>query len=183
MKKTGLLIIVMISCLMIGPVSSYGMDTININATEKIELEKAWKIFLKAVSARDITKIKSLSVEKIRCLYCVDNTEAEDREMEKFRATDPDWYRKLYEEKIFIPVDRFCSEDFSIIFTEKFIRKLRDGKPSYLLENMGSIKIYEIMITTAKPGEIGPGHEGGVHLFQFVKTGSGYKFWGIDTIP
>ena len=179
--KKGLLIIAMISYLMIEPVHSYGLDIIDQN--ENIELANAWKIFLKAVLTNDMRKIRNLSVERIRCLSCLENTEKEAKEMIKYQTTEPDWYEKLYEEKIYIPINAFCKQDYPIIFTKKFIKKLQDSKPAYAVEDFNGKKIYEVIITTSKPGESSLEHEGALHLFQFVKTNNGYKFWGIDTIP
>lgn len=179
--KKGLLILFLLANLIIGPVHSYGSNIIDNN--EYIELVNAWKIFLKAVSTNDIRKIKSLSVEKIRCLACLDNTEEEDKEMGKFMMTEPDWYEKLYKEKIFILINKFCKQDYPIIFSKKFIKELQNSKPTYIVEYFNDEKIYEVLITTTKPDKIAPGHEGGQHIFQFIKINNGYKFWGIDTIP
>jgi hypothetical protein len=177
--KKGLLIILILSNLMIEPVHSYGS---NMN-DEFIELGNAWKIFLKAVSSNDIRKIKSLSLEKIRCLACLDNTEEEDKEMTKYMMTEPDWYEKLYKEKIFIPIDTFCKQDYPIIFSKSFIKKLQDSETIYTVDHYNDDIIYEVIITTTQPGKIAPGHEGGQHAFQFIKINHDYKFWGIDTIP
>ena len=166
---------------MIGPVHSYGLEIIDNN--ENLELADAWKIFLKAVATNDMGIIMRLSVGKIRCLACLDNTEEEDKEMTNYRMTEPDWYEKLYKEIIFIPVDRFCRQDYPIIFTKELIEKIQNSNPAYAVEDFDDEKIYEVIIETTKPGELSPGHEGGQHLFQFIKTKNGYRFWGIDTIP
>ncbi len=180
MKNT-LCIIAMVSCLMIGPVHSHGLTV--MDSHEYIELADAWQIFLQAVSTGDPKIIRNLSAERIRCLSCLENTEEEEKEMEIYKATVPDWYKRLYEEKIYIPVDKFCREDYPIIFTKQFIRKLRAVKPTYATEDYNDRKIYEVVVSTSKPGEMSPGQEGCLHLFQFIKTNSGYRFWGIDTIP
>ncbi len=179
--KSRLFIIVMISCFITGPVQSFG--SARVGNDEYIELADAWQIFLQAVSTGDPKIIRNLSAERIRCLSCLDNTEEEEKEMEIYKAAVPDWYKRLYEEKVYIPVDKFCREDYPIIFTKQFIRKLRDIKPTYAAEDYNGRKIYEVIVPTLKPGELSPGHEGCLHLFQFIKTKSGYKFWGIDTIP
>ena len=179
--KNGLWIIAVIACLIIGPAPSYGLDV--IDRKESAELARMWNVFLKAVSAGDLKTIRSLSVEKIRCLSCVDNTEEEARDIESLQATDPEWYRKLYQEKIYIPVNRFCDEDYPILFTKKFIKRLQSRTPTYAVEEFHGLKIYEVIVSTLEPGELSPGHEGSLHLFQFVKTKSGYRFWGIDTVP
>ena len=171
----------MISCLMIGPVPSSGLDI--LDNREKIALINTWKIFVKAVSVKDWNKIRKISVEKIRCLSCVDNTGQEGKEIENLQTTDVDWYKKLYEEKIYIPINKFCEEDFPIIFTAEFIKKIQDSEPTYAVEDFNDRKIYEVIIPRVKSGELPTAHEGVLHIFQFVKTEQGYKFWGIDTIP
>jgi len=176
-----LFIIAMVLCFMLGPFHSYSLDTLDNN--EKNALASTWKIFLKAVSSNDLKMIRSLSFERIRCLSCVDNTEKEEKEMEEFEATDPDWYNKFYDEKVYIPVNKFCKEDYAIIFTKEFVKRLQDRKPAYAAEIMNNQKIYEVRIPTLLPGELSPKHEGCLHLFQFIKTKKGYKFWGIATIP
>lgn len=176
-----LFLLVMILCLMIEPIHTYGLDI--INHAENTELVNAWRIFLKAVSTHDMRKIRNLSAERIRCVSCLENTEKETKEMIKYQTTQPDWYEKLYEKKVYIPINKFFEEDYPIIFTKKFIRKLQDSEPTYAVEDFDDQKIYEVIITTSNPGEPSLGHEGGLHLFQFVKTNKGYKFWGIDTIP
>jgi hypothetical protein len=180
MKKK-IFIVCILACVLIKPLYSHGAGI--ADSTERSNVEAAWKTFLQAAAAHDMKKIKSVSVEKIRCLACVDNTEKEDTEMETFRLTEPDWYKKLYEEKIFIPVDTFCKQDYPIIFSELFIKKLQNSKPAYRIDNRNDKKIYEVLLPTVKPGELAPGHEGVLHIFQFIQTNNGYKFWGIDTIP
>lgn len=171
----------MMSGLMTGPGPAYGLDI--LENREKIELINTWKIFLQAVSTRDLNKIRNISVEKIRCLSCVDNTAEEDREIENLQTTNLDWYKKLYEEKVYIPINKFCEEDFPLIFTAEYMRKIQDREPTYAVEDFNDRKIYEVIIPASKPGELAAGHEGVLHIFQFVKTNTGYKFWGIDTIP
>jgi hypothetical protein len=180
MKKR-LIIIVIISCLMSGPVPAAGLDI--LDKREKIELINTWQIFLQAVSIGDLNKIRNISVEKIRCLSCVDNTGEEDKEIENLQKTNLDWYKKLYEEKVYIPINKFCEQDFPIIFTAEYIRKMQNSEPTYAVEDFNDRKIYEVIIPGVKSGELPTAHEGVLHIFQFVKTDHGYKFWGIDTIP
>ena len=170
-----------IACVLMNPLHSSGAGIPDSN--ERSQVEAAWKTFLQAAAAHDTGKIKSVSVEKIRCPACVDNTEKEDKYMETFRMTEPDWYKKLSEEKVFIPVNTFCKQDYPIIFSEQFIKKLQNSKPAYRADDSSGGKIYEVLIQTAKPGELATGHEGVLHIFQFIQTNNGYKFRGIDTIP
>jgi len=95
--------------------------------------------------------------------------------------TDPDWYNKLYDDKIYIPIDTFCKQDYPIIFTKELISKLRNSKAGYVVSDFNGQKLYEVLITATKPSVQFP--EGALHTFQFVKTNNAYKFWGIDSIP
>ena len=154
-----------------------------LGRSERLALENAWMTFLEAVSKNDIMKIRRISHGSIRCLLCVDNTKEEEKELEQFMTREQGWYNKLYAEKIFIPIDQFCENDFPLLFTNAFIEKLKNGKPTFILEHINGEKIYEVFIPTSQPEELSPGHEGGLHVFQFIGTKNGYKFWGIDTIP
>ncbi|MBN2107895.1 MAG: hypothetical protein JW832_10765 [Deltaproteobacteria bacterium] len=180
MKKEFFMLFI-IACVLMKPLHSSGAGT--PDSTERWKVEAAWKTFLQAVAAHDMKKIKLVSVEKIRCPACVDNTEEEDKDIETFRMTEPDWYKKLYEEKVFIPVNTFCKQDYPIIFSEQFIKKLQNSTPAYRVDDLGNETLYEVLIPTAKPGELATGHEGVLHIFQFIQTNNGYKFWGLDTIP
>ncbi|HOI73771.1 MAG TPA: hypothetical protein PLO63_06430 [Syntrophales bacterium] len=181
MNKALLIPFALILCLMLEPVPCHGFD--RIDGPEKAELAKAWQTFLNAVSANDIRTIRNLSAEKIRCLACVDNTDREDEEMTRFRATDPDWYETLYREKIFIPVEVFCEQDYPLVFSEPLKRRMREKTPVFAVEDFDGRKLHVVIVQTSEPGEFSPRDEGVVHLFQFVKTDHGYRFWGIDTIP
>ena len=147
------------------------------------ELAAFWKIFRTAMVAGDVSAIKALSCQKIRCLSCVDNTESEEKEMERFMTTEPDWYEKLYTDKIFIPVETFCAQDLPILLTRKLVERMRNAEPAYHAMILDGQRVYEAMIPTAEPGEITPGDEGGLCAFQFIETDQGLKFWGLDTIP
>ncbi len=181
MYKALLIPFALILCLALEPFPCRGFD--RIDGPEKAELAKAWQAFLKAVSTSDIRAFRNLSAETIRCLSCLDNTDREDEEMTKFRATDPDWYETLYRERIFIPVEVFCEQDYPLVFSEQLKRKMREKTPVFAVEDFDGRKLHVVIVQTSEPGEFSPRDEGTVQLFQFLKTDNGYKFWGIDTIP
>ena len=154
-----------------------------LGRSERLALENAWMTFLEAVSKNDIMKIRRISHCSIRCLLCVDNTKEEEKELERFMEREQGWYNKLYAERIFIPIDQFCKNDFPLLFTTAFIEKLKSGKPTFILEQINGEKVYEVLIPTSQPEELARGHEGRLHVFQFIKAKNAYKFWGVDTVP
>jgi hypothetical protein len=158
-------------------------DAAALAGNEFKELAAFWNIFRDATAAGDVPAVKALSCQKIRCLSCVDNTEREEKEMERFMSTEPDWYEKLYTDKIFIPVETFCAQDLPILLTRKLADRMRNAEPAYHVMIFNGQRVYEAMIPTAEPGEITPGDEGGLCAFQFIETEQGLKFWGLDTIP
>ncbi len=179
--KIGLCIIAIFPWLIMGPVHSSGAEI--IDPDEISVVAKTWHEYLDAASTNNLKKLKNLSADRIRCLFCLENTEVEEKEIEKCTDTDPNWYNKRYEEKVYIPINTFLQEDYPLIFTKKFIERLRARQPAYRAEHFHGQKIYGVIIQTLKPGELSPGHEGSLYIFQFLKTEKGYQFWGIDTIP
>ena len=171
----------MLVCFMNGPGPSCALEIIEDN--ENIEFVNTWKQFLNAVVTQDMTTFRKLSAERIRCLLCLENTENEIREMMRLQTTDPDWYKTLYEDKVYVPIRTFCKEDYPILFTKEFAKALQDSKEVYAVEEFDRETLYEVIIATAQPDEATSEPEGGLLLFQFIKIPHGYKFWGIDTIP
>jgi len=180
MKKTMCIISLIISFVM-KTGDAVGLDP--IDHAGKNELAAAWKIFLNAVSTHDMKTMKKVSFEKIRCLSCLENTGKEMKEMIEYQKTEPDWYKKLYEEKAYVPISEFCAHDYPIIFTREFIEKLQAREPVYGVEYYNNLRIYEVLIAASTSGELSPGDEGCLYVFQFVKEKNRLKFWGIDTIP
>jgi len=159
------------------------VDPITNNASMQQDIEKTWVRFIEAISDNNLNKLRLVATQKIRCFSCVDNTEQESKELQKFTETDPDWYNKLYDQKIFIPLDKFFNEDVPIIFNKDLMGKVKTGKVNYVERSIGKESFYEIIVATIEPGEFAPLDEGVLHVFLFVKTADGYKFTGIDTIP
>ena len=173
-----LLFLCVVSChqkVMVGPITN--------NTTIQQDIEKTWARFIEAISDNNLNKLRLLATHKIRCFLCVDNTEQESRDLQKFMETDPDWYNKLYDQKIFIPLDKFFNEDVPIIFNKDLIGKMKAAKVNYVERSIEKESFYEIPVATIEPGEFAPLDEGVQHVFLFIKTADGYKFTGIDTIP
>ena len=179
--KKGAFIAVMLVCLITGPGPSEALEI--IGPQENIEWVNTWKRFLKAIVTQDMTAFRKLSAERIRCLFCLENTENETKEMMRLQTTDPDWYETLYEEKVYVPIDTFCKEDYPILFTRELVKRLPDSKLAYAVEEFDRETLYEVIIAITQPDEATSEPEGGLLLFQFIKTPHGYQFWGIDTIP
>jgi hypothetical protein len=159
----------------VGPVTN--------NTAMQQDIEKTWAQFIEAVSENNVNKLKSVATPEIRCLLCLDNTGQESSELQKFMDTDPNWYNKLYDHKIYIPLDKFFTEDVPLIFTKDLIGKMKAGKVKCVGRSNGKEAFCEVPVAAIEPGRAAPADEGVLYLFLFKKTADGYKFSGIDTIP
>ena len=147
------------------------------------DIEKTWALFIEAVSDNNLNKLRLLATPEIRCLLCVDNTEQESGELQKFMDTDSDWYNKLYDQKMYIPLDEFFTEDVPLIFNKDLIGKMKSLKVKCIERSNEKESSCEIPVAAIEPGGLAPSDEGVLYLFLFKKTAVGYKFTGIDTIP
>lgn len=100
--------------------------------------------------------------------------------MASSRDNDKDWYAKIYEQDIYIPVAKFLAEDYDIIFTHKFVGLLIESETIYVYHVSEGIGYMEVLVTTTKPTLL---HEGGQHTFQFVKLNNRWVLNDIGTIP
>ncbi len=163
---------------------AFGLSFNSSYADERDDkLEKIWKNFLEIVSNKNCDSFIRASLEKIYCYMCLENTDEEYRELNEFRKTEVNWYRKLYEEKIYLSSKRFCQDDLEIIFNKKFLYILESSETKFMENEMNGKKYVEVLVTTTRPGEVAPMHEGGQHHFRFRKIGDLYKFGEISTIP
>ncbi len=144
------------------------------------DIVNTWKSFLGIIVSNDIDSFKKISAEKIRCFDCVYNTQKEKEEMEEREKNESNWYEKLYREWIYIPINRFCKEDYPIIFTQYLITRLKTGETQFLINKADS---FSVLVTTTKPCEVSPNHEGQQHMVIFIKEKNEYKFYEIFTIP
>lgn len=143
-------------------------------------IEETWKEFLILVQNKDKTAFKEMSNITIRCYLCLENTLAEQKELESKRESDPNWYDKLYDEDIYIPIDRFVKEDFDLIFNSEFVSILKEKKTVFFKNENEGTELYEVLVTTTEPSI---DHEGGQHNFQFIKKNGKWKLNEIGTIP
>jgi hypothetical protein len=175
-------LILIIVFIMFSP-NAYSYELSDMDMKTKNELVKIWKSYLVAAEKKDIKQLKKMSLEKIRCYNCLENTKNEYSALKKLRYTEKNWYEKLYNEMIFIPNEIFYSKDFPIFFTNEFIKKLKVNEVNYNFVKIKNETIYEVLVTTTQPGVVSKEHEGGQHAFQFVIVNKNFKFFGIDTIP
>lgn len=96
------------------------------------DILNTWEIFLNIIESKNKEDFKNISNEKIRCYLCLENTLNEQLEIENLRANDSLWYDKIYDDLIYIPIDRFLNNDFDLIFTPAFVSILKVKKLSFL---------------------------------------------------
>ncbi|WP_062056300.1 hypothetical protein [Aquimarina longa] len=144
------------------------------------EISQTWDDFLKIISSNDKIKFKEISNTSIRCYLCLENTSSEQEELEILRKTDSLWYDKIYDDKIYIPIDSFIANEFDLIFNSEFVAILKTKTTKFHKREIDGIEYYEILVTTTDPTIT---HEGGQHSFQFKKVSKKWKFNDIGTIP
>lgn len=147
------------------------------------EIEKTWSGFLEVLEQKDKNGFRNFSGDTIRCYLCLENTEHERKVLEFLRENDSAWYDKIYDEKIFIPINKFIEEDFDLFSDEKFVEILKNGETVFSKRELDEDdpSAYEVLVTTTEPNIFG--HEGGQHTFQFRKINEGYKLAEISTVP
>ncbi|PKV51655.1 hypothetical protein ATE84_3745 [Aquimarina sp. MAR_2010_214] len=150
------------------------------NEFPKNEISKTWNNFLNALDSNRKKDFKELSGKKIRCYLCLENTLAEQKEIEVLKNNDSLWYDKIYDELIYIPIDSFLKKDFDLIFNPEFVNALKEKKTIFHKRIIDGIEYYEVLVTTTEPTL---DHEGGQHNFQFKKINGKWKLNGIETIP
>lgn len=144
------------------------------------EMKQVWATFLSTLKTKDTVKFKQLSALKIRCYNCLENTLEEQKKLAYSRDNEEDWYTKIYEQDIYIPITKFLAEDYNLIFTHNFIGLLVESETIYVNHAIEGVNYIEVLVTTTKPTKF---HEGGQHTFRFVKQN---KIWILDnlsTIP
>lgn len=149
---------------------------------KRSEIENTWSGFIDVVEQKDKNGFRNFSDDTIRCYLCLENTEHELKVLEFLRENDSAWYDKLYDEKIFIPVNKFIEEDFDLFFNEEFVKILKKGKTIFSKREFDEVdpNAYEVLVTTTEPTLT---HEGGQHTFQFRKINGDYKLTEISTVP
>ena len=150
------------------------------NEVSTNDVKNVWSTFLSALKTKDTIAFKQLVAPKIRCYYCLENTPEEQEALAYSRDNDKDWYAKIYEQDIYIPVAKFLAEDYDIIFTHTFIGLLIERETVYVYHVNEGVGYMEVLVTTTKPTLL---HEGGQHTFQFVKLKNRWVLNEIGTIP
>ena len=144
------------------------------------EIQLRWQEFLSVLEQKNLTEFKEYASDTIRCYMCIENTEHEQKVLEYLRDNDSTWYDKLYNEKIYIPINKFLDEDYDLIFNNEFVEVLKNSKTVYAQREIDGLDVYEVLVTTTKPSL---GFEGGQHDFQFTKEEGIFKLSEISTIP
>ena len=150
------------------------------------EIQLRWQGFLDVLKQKNVTEFKEYASDTIRCYMCIENTEHERKVIEYLRDNDSTWYDKIYDEKIYLPINKFIEEDFDLIFTEDFVELLKNSETIFSKREFDEYGVatsnggYEILVTTTKPTL---GHEGGQHDFSFKKINGKYILSEISTIP
>ena len=175
--KYNISIIVLITFLI---TVSCGQNKTTVKRKTENDIEKTWGQFLNTVQTANKQVFKKISNSKINCYYCIENTVIEQEELAVFRETDTLWYDKIYDDLVYIPIDRFIKDDFDIIFDASFLKILKEKEPKFSKNRIDGIDYYEILVTTTEPTEF---HEGGQHSFQFIEIDGLWKFNEIGTIP
>jgi hypothetical protein len=167
------------------------------NPTNDSLLKLTWDKFAKAVLKKDMKLIKSLSTDCIECLFCVTNTRKEDSLFTIYMDQNEKlWFNKLNSELSFIPIDKFISEDFKIIFTKKIEEGLLDSTKLHFAYDNHNASIFskpciittkkeekldfrEVRVRTTEP-DPSTKYEGSSCGFEFVKLNGQYKFCGFN---
>ncbi|MDH5181482.1 MAG: hypothetical protein OEY07_17610 [Gammaproteobacteria bacterium] len=140
-------------------------------------MRQYWPIFLAAVESGDCRKIKQRLAPKVECQLCLDNTEAEANELERFRETNKNWYELLYAEKQYIPGDTFCQQDVPLLFSKEMLVLLRNNPTSFNIRDDEGRYEYIVAVTTTLPSLK---FEGGQHMFGFSAD---LKLISVFTVP
>ncbi|HYG38471.1 MAG TPA: hypothetical protein VD908_07635 [Cytophagales bacterium] len=168
------------------------------NNSSNAEVKKFWKRYVKVVKSKDFEELKAISLPKIDCRSCLDNSAKEDSAVTNFKIKNPDsWYDQLYGELVYIPIDKFIEQDFDILFDQDLLSKIKNSSKvifisrelekkegqQYLTEYIEGDKIpilHEALVTTVDPSTQ---YEGEQVVIQFLETNLGLRFYGYTTIP
>lgn len=149
---------------------------------EPSEIKKTWFGFLEVVEQKDKNGFRDFAGDTIRCYLCLENTEHEQKVLEFLRENDSAWYDKIYDERIYIPQNKFIEEDFDLFFDKEFVEILKNGETIFSKREFDddNTNAYEVLVTTTEPTLT---HEGGQHTFQFRKINDSYRLTEISTVP
>lgn len=169
-----------------------------LSVADRVELQKVWAGFAKAIMANDVAAIRTLSASCVGCVDCLNNTiEEEAKNMELRHQYPGKWYDMMHEKLGFIEIGRFIRDDLSIVFNEETKARLLNEAKLVFVNNDHNRGVYdnncivsaaerkstvfaEVLVTVI---DSGGGREGMQKAFAFVKTGRTFKFCGYSTIP
>ncbi|CAN0590950.1 unnamed protein product, partial [Ectocarpus sp. 12 AP-2014] len=150
------------------------------STTEQKEISEVWEQLVATISDKNTVRFKELSGPTINCYDCLENTPKKKTEMYQLRQNDPNWYDRIYDVLIYVPIAEFISEDFDLIFTSEFVEILKVKKCRIVTYPLDEVLKYEVLVTTLEPSE---NYEGMQHAFEFEKYGGVWKFVRMSTIP
>lgn len=153
-----------------------GQETIKLTSKDSTEIIKTWKQFSASLKDGSRTKIKTLSQSRVDCLTCTPlDSVVNDN---------------------FVSIDKFIDYILELSQTSKlgraieaspdniWVTKYDDFLPKYWDIKIGTkFVIYQILFHTYKKNELAQGHEGGDHVFEFIKTNNKFVFYGFDVVP
>jgi hypothetical protein len=187
LKIIFLLVLLFHSCRL----SSKPPEEINTDHARK-EIEAAWKAFITVLEKRDTEQLIALSLPYILCTECLYRSESYQN-----RSSGDDII-KAYQTEQYVKSQLFYFTEFDIEFSTDFVSNIKDLEPYYEkvtsdnFKNSSSLfkealsatdEVWIVTLITTPPGKIAPLHEGGSHLFPFLKTSEGFKFGGITAMP
>ena len=160
-------------------------------ATTQVEAERdislAWASFLVALEDRHTATLIDLSLPYILCTECM--YRSENYKTDKAKARRIDQYPNAQE---------FYTQEFNTEFPPEFVTLLKDLEPDFDLidpaqypnispmfkeDLKATDEVWMVILLTTPPGKLEPYHEGGQHIFPFIKTTTGFKFGGITHVP
>ena len=150
------------------PLVSSGQVDNSIPRIDSAGLHSFAKKFRNAISQRNKTAIRQMSLKVIHCPICIDEPFVND-----------------------VPIDTFINQ----LIKNRFIRlevASREQSPIYRayenykgqeLAGNETVTVHQLFYSTIKRNELGYSHEGQQIAFRFVKINDEFKFCGLESIP
>jgi hypothetical protein len=154
------------------------MEWTKIGKADSIQLSKTWTTFLTALENGDDKTIKRMSLDKISCDLCKD--------IDATYSTADD----------LIPIDTFVNQTNRSFLNSQLYKAIKkrgvrysiliipNFRPSNVPKSASeNLQLFEIWVITYVADEWAKGHEGQSHAFQFIKTGDGFRYYGLTSVP
>ena len=151
------------------------------------EISQTWASFVVALEERNTENLMNLSLPNILCTECL--YRSENYKTDKAKAYQIDQYPEA---------SQFYATEFDLEFPPKFVSLLKgldpvfdkivpaqyqNISPMFKDELKATDEVWVVVLLTTPPKKLGPHHEGGQHIFPFIKTATGFKFGGITHVP